>query len=752
MGAIEDFITAFTRDYEKYLAIEKEVRALCEEALRGIQFLWQSRVKAVESLEKKLRDRAGNYKGESENVADIVDLVAGRIILASSRDFERIEEVLKIEFNIRGQVQHPKAGHKSVHSQSRFRGYGGRHYHVTRKIGADQHSCNPVIEIQVLTAYMWAYATIAHDIEYKKLHGEPSEGLMLSLEALKGIANLGEIGLEMFNMQFIPVASQQQDISRGLPSAIQVVEASLSLDESDKQCLRDIRLTDPRHDMERIEEGKDRVLEGSCSWVLSDPAFVDWWTRDDSRLLWIHGDPGKGKTMMMIALISEVSKRLNQRPGTNLLAYFFCQNTSDDLNTTVSVLRGLIYLLVDQEKTLVCHIRKRYDGAGTQLFEGPNAIYALRGVLSDILKDQSLGTVFLMIDALDECDVKIYELLDWIIREEPGSSTKIKWLTTSRNLPAFTEQLGHGRQLHISLEMNSLHVAQAVTNFIKYKVTDLADLKKYDSNLRGFVQQHLLDKAEETFLWVALVFKELKKVRPPKVRSLLEQIPTGLIPLYGRILKQVLHQEDQNDALLSRRILCSVTLAMRPLGFDEIRAFAELPSDEQVEDLVGLCGSFLTVREETVYLVHQSAKDYLDDDERKEIFPLGRNHEHANITCLCLRVMSSTLRKDIGNLQNPGIRLSEIEQYSNGAHIPFDAQYSCLHWVDHLQQASSTNQGALMSAEDSQVLRFFQDHFLHWLELLILMKKYSEAVLAIRSLGAMEKVKPSIRDSMYLTC
>ena len=82
MGAILDFLATFTRDYQKYLAIEKEVRVLYKEALRGIQFLWQSRVKAVELLKKKLIDRRENYQGEPENVANIVDLVAGRIILA----------------------------------------------------------------------------------------------------------------------------------------------------------------------------------------------------------------------------------------------------------------------------------------------------------------------------------------------------------------------------------------------------------------------------------------------------------------------------------------------------------------------------------------------------------------------------------------------------------------------------------------------------------------------------------------------
>ena len=96
-----------------------------------------------------------------------------------------------------------------------------------------------------------------------------------------------------------------------------------------------------------------------------------------------------------------------------------------------------------------------------------------------------------MIDGLDECDAKIHELLNWIIHEEPERTPKIKWLTTSRNEPAFTEQLGRDRQLHISLELNSLHVDSAVAKFIDYSVRRLADPKSYDSELQAIVQKSL---------------------------------------------------------------------------------------------------------------------------------------------------------------------------------------------------------------------------------------------------------------------
>ena len=742
MGAILDFLATFTRDYHKYLAIEKEVRVLCEEALRGIQFLWQSRVKAVESLKKKLIDRRENYQGESENVADIVDLVAGRIILADWRDFERVEEIIRQKFIFRRRIQHPKPGQKSVNMDSRFRGYGGRHFHVTQKNAADQYSCNPVIEIQVMTAYMWVYATLAHDIEYKKLHGEPSEDLVLSIEVLKGIANLGEIGLDMFNRQFLPIARlspQPSDISPSLPKAIQTVGSSVWLDENDKQCIRDLRLTDPRHDKERIEANKDQLLEGSCSWVLEDEAFIDWWTRDNSRLLWIHGDPGKGKTMMMIALVSEMERKLECLPGPNILTYFFCQKTSSDLNTTVSVLRGLIFLLVDQEKTLIRHLREKYDSAGRRLFEGPNTLYALLDVLLNILMDPSLSNVCLMIDALDECDHQIHKLLEWIIDKNPDLSPKTKWLITSRNEPAFTQRLGHGQQLHTSLELNSLHVTRAVAIFIDHKIGELASLKKYNGKLRAFIRECLLEKAEGTFLWVALVCKELRRARSGKERSFLQAIPAGLVPLYERMLHQVLHQEDECDVEPCRRILCSVTLAFRPLRLEEIAIFAKV-SESELEVLVDFCGSFVTVREQIVYLIHSSAKDYLSDNDRGEIFISGQGKEHAETVSLCLEIMSDTLKKDIYNLKMPATRLSEIEESRTGSLIPFYAQYACLYWVHHLQKASHIEQASLIMREDCQTMDFFQHHFLHWLETLSLISKLSEAVLAMTSLCSIPQV------------
>ena len=121
------------------------------------------------------------------------------------------------------------------------------------------------------------------------------------------------------------------------------------VNEVRSETLRAWRLTDPRDDRKQIENDKNPLLKGSCSWVFNDLAFIRWWEEDDCRILCIHGDPGKGKTMMAMAIIDEISQRLGLRTCSSMLAYFFCQSRSVESNTANTVIRGLTFHLSAQE-------------------------------------------------------------------------------------------------------------------------------------------------------------------------------------------------------------------------------------------------------------------------------------------------------------------------------------------------------------------------------------------------------------------
>ena len=86
------------------------------------------------------------------------------------------------------------------------------------------------------------------------------------------------------------------------------------------KCLQDLRLTDPRDNKTRIEDTKRGLLEGSYNWVLETSDLQQWRNNPQIWLLWIKGDPGKGKTMLLRGLINELKKSI---PNSTVLLYFF---------------------------------------------------------------------------------------------------------------------------------------------------------------------------------------------------------------------------------------------------------------------------------------------------------------------------------------------------------------------------------------------------------------------------------------------
>lgn len=112
------------------------------------------------------------------------------------------------------------------------------------------------------------------------------------------------------------------------------------LDEASVKSLKDLKITNPMEDMTRIELSKDRLLDDCYKWILRDPNFQAWHRTDAVPLLWINGDPGKGKTMLMIALARELLNDESRSSGA--VTFFFCQNTDLRLYNAVSILRGLI--------------------------------------------------------------------------------------------------------------------------------------------------------------------------------------------------------------------------------------------------------------------------------------------------------------------------------------------------------------------------------------------------------------------------
>jgi hypothetical protein len=182
--------------------------------------------------------------------------------------------------------------------------------------------------------------------------------------------------------------------------------------------------------------------------------------------------------------------------------------------------------------------------------------------------------------------------------------------------------------------------------FINFKVSKLP-LIADDSTLQETVRGQIYAKASRTFLWSALVLKELETVESWDVLEVLQEMPPELEPLYFRMMEQV-RQLQRKDPEFCRLVLSTMALAYRPLHLLELGALSDLPERistnlNEVMKVVNKCSSFLTIRNDRAYFIHQSAKDFLLGKAFDSIFPSGKAGVNYTMFSRSRKVLSRTL-------------------------------------------------------------------------------------------------------------
>jgi hypothetical protein len=501
------------------------------------------------------------------------------------------------------------------------------------------------------------------------------------------------------------------------------------MDDHDRQCLKRLWPTDPEIEKKRIQQTKGVLLEDVYRWVLEKSEFRRW--RDDKnvRLLWIRGDPGKGKTMLVCGIIDELKKSTS---NAELLSFFFCQAADSRINSATAVLRCLIRQLIDEQPSLISHIRKRYDQ-----YEAPNSWYTMSQIFTNILEDQAMPSTFLVVDGLDECQAGLPDLLNKITQKW-SSCSHVKWIVSSRNWPSIKERLSDTAE-QLSLELHAESVSTAVGLYIDYKARELARLKKYNLQTQNAIQKYLSTNANGTFLWVALVCQYLERVQWNPLGKM-KTFPPGLDSLYQRMLQKIRESEEHD---LCREILGLMTAVYRPIMLQELGSISEILADysndaESLKDAISLCGSFLTTREGTVYFVHQSAKDYLTGMVSKELLLSGIESVHHTIFSRSLSKMELTLHRDIYSLRNPGFPIEKVRRPEPD---PLGAvQYSCIYWVDHLHDSRHI---AVQERPQNwaKIFSFLREKYLYWLEALSLLDNMSQGIRSMSKLEDLVQVR-----------
>lgn len=531
------------------------------------------------------------------------------------------------------------------------------------------------------------------------------------------------------------------------------LQRELQLDNIDMECRRALRIVDPRDDLRKIEAKKDTLLPDACEWILHTDQYAAFTThrndehllRDSCRLLWIKGHAGTGKTMLLMGIIRSLERQQDfLAPG---LSYFFYQATDATLNNATAALRSLVWMLLVEQPHLISHLRKKYKDSGAALFQDPNAFFALSEAFKSMLSDPKLSPVLFVVDALDECALdkcdlskpglnKFLELISYSI----ATCEKVKWLVSSRpevdvlaKLKTFNTSTPVVSEGLVELDAQSL--AGPVDAYIKHKLSILNRKGGYDASLLDDLSVEVHRRAMNTFLWVALAFKVLESTHPRYAIKRIKDMPPTLSELYDHMMTRI-ENVTEIDVQDCKRVLICAVLAFRPLSLCELAILCDMPADI-TETAVQLCGSFLTAKEETVYLIHQSAKDYLDKNYESKLQPAGMTQGHTDISSRSIAAMSSILKQNIYKLDY-GFKPKDMANPRPDPLAPI--QYACVFWADHLASNGESHEYTRALADGREVFTFLKDRLLHWLESLSLLGKLPEGMQLIQKLLRIAKV------------
>lgn len=208
MSVVEDYLNQYAKKIDFYSEAGRICAHICETNMEqmGIRTIVTSRAKRVDRLRDKLEKRSllKNYISFEEIEDDIADLAGVRIALYFPGDLVKVQKFIEANFQVKECRVFPgkEISEEPINDiyQKRFSGYWATHCRVYLKekdLSEDSRQyAGTLIEIQIASALMHAWAEVEHDLVYKPYSGDLSYEEYQILDELNGLVLAGEIALQ----------------------------------------------------------------------------------------------------------------------------------------------------------------------------------------------------------------------------------------------------------------------------------------------------------------------------------------------------------------------------------------------------------------------------------------------------------------------------------------------------------------------------------------------------------------------------
>ena len=427
---------------------------------------------------------------------------------------------------------------------------------------------------------------------------------------------------------------------------------------------------------EEWETALNSRTPGTCHWIVQRPHFQDWASSatvaDAMKILWIHGPPGFGKTVLCASIIQHLK---DENPGG--VAYFFCVSDDEAKRQPLAIVRSWVAQMVRQNQEALAAAQEAYHGKEGRLATTSDVWQLFKNIC------QRIPNCFFVVDGFDECvktdrsmkvssindGVSFLQGLTGISRETPSCI-----LLVSREdadvRSQFRRLAESSPNIFFEYEISISDTQDDIKSFSTSTVDE--NLPKKPSVLREAISAELSQRCRGMFLWIRLHGNRLNPGKNAKqLRDMVSEMPAGIEKTYERDLKCILNLGDERDRAVA--ILRWTLFALRPLTVRELtEALAvdvngdcgsyprdDLPDsweEEEVNDqIIRLCGSLIELRgreeqylpqDQTVHFVHFSVREYISRATAINIPALGAiclsrtAAENDLLSQICLQYMS----------------------------------------------------------------------------------------------------------------
>ena len=368
------------------------------------------------------------------------------------------------------------------------------------------------------------------------------------------------------------------------------------------------------------EDHKDRNparVPGTCLWFLENKRFGDWLASYSSDLLWVTADPGCGKSVLSRSLIDN---ELQSGPSRTT-CYFFFKDVGEQRSATNAIC-ALLHQLCTQNQSVLQQVVRVYQSNGNKLTLSFSWLW--KAFLAATSRPEA-GEIVCILDALDECEeedkVTLIESLNNTYTTRSGFAGRVKFLVTSRPYYDIEDRFNE-LVIRLSGEDESEQIGKEIDLVIKDRVPKIAARKKFDRKTQDALQERLLATESRTYLWLYLALADIEKAfgltNPKKMREFVDRIPKSVDEAYEAMLNRSPEPEQ------ARKLLHIVLAATRPLNLREVNMAFNLEEGQKSYDEVDLipemklqshiknvCGLILTIQDSCIYLLHQTAKEFL---------------------------------------------------------------------------------------------------------------------------------------------